>query len=97
MAQLNFPASEIASKKYVDDKVANASGGNVDLSNYYTKGEVDEKIDNLANTVGDFNDDISNLYDTKADKSYVDGLMGDIETALDELHNYAQAIIGGAE
>lgn len=32
-----------------------------------------------------------------ATKGYVDGLVGDIETALDELHNYAQAIIGGAE
>ena len=32
-----------------------------------------------------------------ANKKYVDDLIGDIETALDELHNYAQAIIGGAE
>ncbi len=30
-------------------------------------------------------------------KKYVDDLVGDIEAALDELHNYAQAIIGGAE
>ena len=32
-----------------------------------------------------------------ANKAYVDDIAGDIETALDELHNYAQAIIGGAE
>lgn len=32
-----------------------------------------------------------------ANKAYVDDIVGDIETALDELHNYAQAIIGGAE
>ncbi len=32
-----------------------------------------------------------------ATKGYVDGIVNDIETALDELHNYAQAIIGGAE
>ena len=30
-------------------------------------------------------------------KEYVDGKIGDISLALDELHNYAQAIIGGAE
>jgi hypothetical protein len=33
-----------------------------------------------------------------ANKAYVDNLVGDMETALDELHNYAQALInGGAE
>lgn len=32
-----------------------------------------------------------------ANKKYVDDLTGDIGSALDELHNYAQAIIGGAE
>jgi hypothetical protein len=30
-----------------------------------------------------------------ADKEYVDGLVGDIDTALDELHNYAQNLING--
>ena len=40
--------------------------GSVDLSNYYTKAEVDTKI-------------------------------GDIDSALDELHDYAQGLIGGAE
>ena len=29
------------------------------------------------------------------DKGYVDDITGDIETALDELHNYAQALIDG--
>lgn len=32
-----------------------------------------------------------------ANKKYVDDLTGDIVSALDKLHNYAQAIIGGAE
>lgn len=32
-----------------------------------------------------------------ANKKYIDDLIGDIETALDELHKYAQAIVGGAE
>ena len=30
-------------------------------------------------------------------KEYVDDLVGDIDAALDELHNYAQALIGGNE
>ena len=35
---------------------------------------------------------------TKDLKKYVNDIVGDIETALDELHNYAQALInGGAE
>lgn len=37
--------------------------------------------------------DLSNYYT----KDEIDNTVGDIETALDELHNYAQAIIGGAE
>lgn len=47
-------------------------------------------------------DTIDYILDTKADKetSYtkdeVDNLIGDIDSALDELHNYAQALIGGA-
>jgi hypothetical protein len=87
--------NEVANKKYVDDAVANVSGGSVDLSDYYTKDEVDKKIDNLADVIGDFNDDISNLYKIKADETYVDGLVGDINSALTELHNYAQALIEG--
>lgn len=30
-----------------------------------------------------------------ANKEYVDGLVGDINTALDELHAYAQSLVGG--
>jgi hypothetical protein len=30
-------------------------------------------------------------------KGYVDEKIGDIDEALEELHNYAQALIGGAE
>lgn len=30
-------------------------------------------------------------------KKYVDDMIGDIGTALDELHNYAQALINGGE
>jgi hypothetical protein len=38
----------IVSKEYVDEAIANAElGGDVDLSNYYTKEEVDNKIPSL--------------------------------------------------
>ena len=50
-----FTEEDIASlnlvlKEYVDDAISNAQlGGNVNLSNYYTKEEVDNKIPNLEN------------------------------------------------
>ena len=37
-----------------------------------------------------------NPVQNKVVKNYVDGLVGDIDSALDELHNYAQGLIGGA-
>jgi hypothetical protein len=87
--------SDAATKQYVDDAISNVGSGSADLSNYYTKTEVDDKVGDLANTVGDFNDDISDLYTKKADKTYVDELVGDIDSALTELHNYARALIEG--
>lgn len=35
--------------------------------------------------------------DTKADIQYVDNKIGDIQSALEELHTYAQSLIGGCE
>lgn len=40
---------------------------------------------------------IDNLQIEKADVIYVDEKIGDIDSALEELHNYAQALIGGVE
>lgn len=48
-------------------------------------------------SLGELGIDIPNM-DNYYTKDEVDSLVGDIETALDELHNYAQALInGGAE
>jgi hypothetical protein len=42
-------ASEaLATKEYVDEAVKNASGASVDLTNYYTKTEVDNKIPDVS-------------------------------------------------
>ena len=43
-----------ATEQFVKDKIAEAqlSGGDVDLSNYYTKSEVDKKIEDIELTPG---------------------------------------------
>ena len=46
---------------------------------------------------GDKGDKGENGKDSDVTKAYVDGKIGDIDAALDELHNYAQSLIGGAE
>lgn len=60
-------------------------GGSVDLSNYYTKEEIDQAAEGL-------------LYGM-ASENYVnetiDLRIGDISTALTDLHNYAEALKGG--
>jgi len=58
----------------------------VDLNNYYTKGEVDTKIEDLADFIDDFNSDISNLYDIKADITYVDNAVANAGSV--DLSNY---------
>lgn len=60
-------AMDYATYEYVDAAIANAggSGGNVDLSNYYTKSEIDNKIAN-AGTV-----DLSNYYTKAQTQAYV--------------------------
>ena len=52
------------------------------------------KLSELDNDEGYVKDVLLADYYTKDE---IDAKIGDIETALDELHNYAQAIIGGAE
>lgn len=42
-------------------------------------------------------DTSENPVQNKVVKSYVDGLVGDIDAMLDELHNYAQALISGGD
>ena len=44
---------DCANKKYVDDAVANAGGGgSVDLSNYYTKAEIDKIVGDIETLLG---------------------------------------------
>lgn len=45
------------------------------------------------NKLSDVGNPINNT--DAANKQYVDGLVGDISTALDELHTYAQALVNG--
>lgn len=60
-------AQDYATYEYVDAAIANAggTGGNVDLSNYYTKSEIDNKIAD-AGTV-----DLSNYYTKAQTQAYV--------------------------
>lgn len=67
-------------------------GGNVDLSDYYTKEDIDNM--DLANK-GWVASRISLLSDIYYNKSIIDEMFGDVNSALDELHNYAQSLIGG--
>lgn len=51
------PASEFATEEYVDQKISEAqlgggSGGEINLSNYYTKAQVDEAIEQIELTPG---------------------------------------------
>jgi hypothetical protein len=50
----NTPVADLdcANKKYVDDAVAGAGGGSADLSNYYTKAEIDAKIGDIETLLG---------------------------------------------
>ena len=43
---------DLASKDYVDEALANAGGGDVDLSDYYTKEETTQAIQDALNAIG---------------------------------------------
>lgn len=69
-----------------------------DLTDVYFRG-TKEQWDVIK--IGENNDALLNAtihYEyTDVTKEYVDEKIGDIDSALEELHNYAQALIGGAE
>ena len=67
------------------DWVALSGGGSVDLSDYYTKAELDMMFINAE------------LHMERHVGIRIDESLGDISTALDELHSYAEALSGGAE
>lgn len=76
-----------ATEQYVDDKLANLSVPDVDLTDYYTKSEVDAKIANSGGTgSGDSTGgsaDLSNYYT----KSEVDSKIGSVPAIEDEEGN----------
>lgn len=123
----------------IEGIVVGGGGGSADLSNYFTKDEVNENIETLHKHIREAYVSFSSLdnelkdYYTKeemdaelmqyARSSYLDGFytkteadgqhqatieacesfteayvaqeVGNISSALDELHNYAQSLIGG--
>lgn len=90
---------EIATKKYVDDAIAAAGtgggGGSADLTNYYTKSEVDGIVENIALTPGPAGKD------GEPGKDGVDGKDGEdyVLTAADktEIANLVLGLLPAAE
>ena len=76
-----------------------ATGGDVPSGDYYTKEEIDTKIEEINDEIEKLDRDISTLGNDITDlEDKTNTKIGDIESALDELHNYAQGLInGGAE
>lgn len=73
---LNDKLDDYATKEWVGNEIQEAIQGGVDLTNYYTKAEVDSKIAEIPTP------DLT-AYATTA---YVDGLIGDINSVLDEIN-----------
>lgn len=76
-----------ATTEYVDNAIANVpSGGTTDLSNYYTKSEVDDKITEIEPIT---EDEIKALFETEglATKEYVSTAINSIPTT--DLTGYA--------
>ena len=65
----------LATKQYVQDQIAKAqiAGGDVDLTNYYTKAEVDAKLPNLDN------------YATRSELEAVQSEISDLEKKLETI------------
>lgn len=66
-----------------------STGGDVPAGDYYTKEEIDSKLFGLSVDISTLGNDITDLEDKTNTK------IGDIDAALDELHNYAQGLING--
>ena len=82
--KLGTQTYSIASKAYVDEAVLNASTGEISLSNYYTKAEVDAAIDAIEiPEAGDV--DLSDYYT----KSEVDALIPTDYLTESDLDSYA--------
>lgn len=79
----NISLEGYATKEYVDDAVANASTGSVDLSNYYNKTETDSQISTAISAIPapDMTD--------YATKTYVDEAIANASIGEVDLTNYA--------
>lgn len=82
------------------DKVKSDILGLPTFNDVYTKEKTDNAIkagcEELAEQFGGIIDEIGYFIEEQFyHKSEIDGMIGDIDSALDELHNYAQALIGG--
>lgn len=85
MADLNLKAGKnITLEQDNDDLYINSTAEEPDLSNYYTKDEVNNIIQELPE-VPTKTSDLTNDSDFTT-KTYVDTLVGDIESALDQIN-----------
>lgn len=94
--EIYLPMDTLATKKFVEEAIANKGGGggeSADLSNYYNKEEVDDKIATAKEEMSSAIDDAFATFDTTITELRDD--IGDISSALDELHNYAQNLVSG--
>lgn len=71
------------------------SGGSVDLSNYYTKDETNQLAQELFNGLEIPSNAFIYEEAVAAAEFVVNREIGDISSALDELHAYAEALKGG--
>ena len=99
--------ADYATKTYVDDAIANIpEGGTTDLSNYYTKTEVDTADSKLQLDIDNLEYHIQNITDPtlalKADKTYVDNqiasfvTMEEVNTAIETALNNIPTAEGGS-
>ncbi len=105
MLALNAPFPSVLA---VDNRLIQTENDTTDIPNAYSYQYIDavpsgvwEDAPNYKGTIP-IRDDNGNLFTGEpkndvdcANKAYVDTLIGDIDSALTELHNYAQALIGG--
>lgn len=85
IAHLSAPTdnNDAATKKYVDDAVANAASASVDLSNYYTKTETNNRFPSYTY--------LNNNHYTKTESDNKYGLKTDVSDLQSEINNKANS------